>query len=197
MAATKSAAHADRMRTMRLHGISRDVFDRYSSQKASWSCEVVAPGYKYNLTDVASAIGVCQLRKARRFQGEREAIAERYSAAFADLPVKCPRNHRPDDTHAWHLYVIKLDLGRLRLTRDEFIERMRAAGVGVSVHFIPSKPTKWVMLKLRWCESRASSPDSGTIGRSATPAITGCPHMSPSRWRKWPFHGTCSRTSCG
>lgn len=137
MAATKSAAHADRMRTMRLHGISRDVFDRYSSEKARWSYEVVAPGYKYNLTDVASAIGVCQLRKARRFQTEREAIAERYSAAFADLPVKCPRKHRPDDTHAWHLYVIKLDLGRLRLTRDEFIERMRAAGVGVSVHFIP------------------------------------------------------------
>ena len=137
MAATKFVAHADRMRTMRLHGISRDVFDRYSSGNATWYYEVVAPGYKYNLTDMASAIGVCQLRKALRFQAKREAIAERYSAAFADLPVECPRNHRPDDTHAWHLYVIKLDLGRLSLTRDEFIEHMREAGVGVSVHFIP------------------------------------------------------------
>ena len=86
---------------------------------------------------MASAIGVCQLRKALRFQAKREAIAERYSAAFADMPVECPRNHRPHDTHAWHLYVIKLDLGRLSLTRDEFIERMREAGIGVSVHFIP------------------------------------------------------------
>jgi len=137
MIVTGSAEFADRMKIMRLHGISRDAFDRYSSPKASWFYEVVAPGYKYNLTDIASALGICQLRKAHRFQAERDSIARAYNAAFSDLPVVCPNVQRPGDVHAWHLYVLRLRLEELRLTRDEFIEQMREAGIGTSVHFIP------------------------------------------------------------
>ncbi len=138
MAVTRCEKLAKRMQTMRLHGISRDVFDRYtSSNKATWYYEVVAPGFKYNMTDMAASIGRCQLRKAGSFQQEREAIANRYNKAFANLPVVRPENQCPQDTHAWHLYVLRLELDRLSISRDVFIERMREAGIGTSVHFIP------------------------------------------------------------
>ncbi|MGH1418085.1 MAG: DegT/DnrJ/EryC1/StrS family aminotransferase [Hyphomicrobiaceae bacterium] len=137
MAVTACEKIAKRMQTMRLHGISRDVFDRYTSDKATWYYEVVAPGYKYNMTDMAASIGRCQLRKALQFQGEREAIAKTYSQAFADLPVICPKNCASGDVHAWHLYVLRLDVDRLTIARDAFIEQMRQAGIGTSVHFIP------------------------------------------------------------
>lgn len=137
MVVTADPALAERIRTMRLHGINRDVFDRYSSTVPSWYYEVVAPGFKYNMTDVAAAIGIHQLRKAWAFQQRRESIARRYSEAFADLPLRTPPLARPGDTHAWHLYVIQLELERLRVGRDEFIELMAGEGIGMSVHFIP------------------------------------------------------------
>ncbi len=136
MVATRRADLAARMRTMRLHGMSRDAFDRYTSNAPSWYYEIVAPGYKYNLTDVASAIGLQQLKRADAFQAKRAAIAATYDAAFAGLPLTRPP-HAPDgDMHAWHLYTVRLtdDAG---IARDAFIERLYAAGIGCSVHFVP------------------------------------------------------------
>jgi dTDP-4-amino-4,6-dideoxygalactose transaminase len=137
MVVSRDEALLARARTMRLHGISRDVFDRYRSTAPAWYYEVVAPGFKYNLPDTAAAMGIEQLRKAWRFQARRAAIAAAYDAAFAGLPVTTPQVLRPAETHAWHLYVLQLDLARLRIDRDRFIALMAEAGVGTSVHFIP------------------------------------------------------------
>lgn len=126
-----------RARTMRLHGINRDVFDRYQSKTPAWYYEVVAPGFKYNMPDVAAAMGVHQLRKAERFRERRAAIAAAYTAAFADLPLRTPVVAHPDELHAWHLYVLQLDLPALRIDRDRFIELLAEQGIGTSVHFIP------------------------------------------------------------
>jgi len=126
-----------RARTMRLHGINRDVFDRYRSTAPSWYYEVVAPGFKYNMPDLAAALGVEQLKKAHAFRERRAAIAARYTEAFRDLPVSVPHVERPADTHAWHLYVLQLRLEELAIDRDRFIELMAARGIGTSVHFIP------------------------------------------------------------
>jgi dTDP-4-amino-4,6-dideoxygalactose transaminase len=123
---------------MRLHGISRDVWDRYTSTRPSWYYEVVAPGYKYNLTDIAAAMGLVQLGKAQVFQNRREAIARQYHAAFAGHPaLEIPLQRHVEDTHAWHLYVLRLNLERLTIDRNQFIQEMAQRGVGCSVHFIP------------------------------------------------------------
>lgn len=128
---------ADRIKVMRLHGINRDVWDRYSSEKPSWYYEVVAPGYKYNMTDIAAAMGLHQLAKAERFRSRRQWIANQYSKAFKALPVTMPVDASDGDVHAWHLYVLRLQLEKLDIDRDRFIELMAEAGIGTSVHFIP------------------------------------------------------------
>ena len=137
MVVTANPEYAARISTMRLHGINRDVFDRYSSTVPSWYYEVVAPGFKYNMTDIAAALGLHQLKKVQIFQQRREEIAKSYSEAFADLPVRVPGLSRPTDMHAWHLYVLRLDLEKLKIGRDAFIESMAREGIGTSVHFIP------------------------------------------------------------
>jgi dTDP-4-amino-4,6-dideoxygalactose transaminase len=136
MIVTKNPAIAERCRIMRLHGISRDVFDRYNSIKPSWQYDVIAPGYKYNLTDIAAAIGIHQLKKTARFQTRRKLIAERYNVSFAELPVILPPNTNDSELHAWHLYVIRLT-EKAGISRDEFIKQMAERGIGCSVHFIP------------------------------------------------------------
>lgn len=136
MIVTRDSEVAKRCRIMRLHGISRDAFDRYTSTKPSWHYEVVAPGCKYNMTDVAASLGIHQLKKAWSFQNKREAMAIRYDEAFRDLPIILPPKAPAGDTHAWHLYVIRLTEDS-PVTRDRFIELMAEKGVGCSVHFIP------------------------------------------------------------
>ncbi len=138
MVVTADAELAARMRTMRLHGISRDVFDRYRCQGASWEYEVVAPGYKYNLTDPAAAMGRVQLGRAHRMRAARAAIAARYDELFTGLPLRRPVHpRRADDVHAWHLYVVRL-ASAAPLGRNEFVEALaREHGIGASVHFIP------------------------------------------------------------
>jgi dTDP-4-amino-4,6-dideoxygalactose transaminase len=126
-----------RIRTMRLHGISRDVFDRYTSTAPMWYYEVVAPGFKYNMPDPAAALGIHQLRKARRFLDRRRAIAERYTRELTGLPLRTPAVARIDDIHSWHLYVLQLELESLSIDRGRFIELMSERGIGCSVHFIP------------------------------------------------------------
>lgn len=138
MVTTEDDRIAKRIRIMRLHGISRDVWNRYSSTKPSWYYEVVAPGYKYNLTDIASAIGLVQLSRAESFQSRREGIARQYHAAFGGHPaLEIPLQRHAGDTHAWHLYVLHLNLEHLAIDRNQFIQEMAQRGVGCSVHFIP------------------------------------------------------------
>jgi dTDP-4-amino-4,6-dideoxygalactose transaminase len=136
MLVTRDAEVAKRARLMRLHGINRDVFDRFTARKPSWHYEIVAPGFKYNLTDIAAALGIHQLRRAREFQQKREQIAARYDEAFSAMPLRCPPRAADGDVHSWHLYSCRLDAG-VAVGRDEFIERLFAQGIGCSVHYIP------------------------------------------------------------
>ena len=125
-----------RCKTMRLHGINRDVFDRFTSKAPSWYYEVVAPGFKYNLTDLASALGIHQLKKAELFRAKRQAIVDQYNAAFKNLPVVLPQGAATNGLHSWHLYVLRLS-DQCPLTRDQFVEALYAQGIGCSVHYIP------------------------------------------------------------
>jgi dTDP-4-amino-4,6-dideoxygalactose transaminase len=136
MLVTRDAELAKRARVMRLHGMSRDAFDRFTASVPSWYYEVIAPGFKYNLTDIAAALGLAQLKKARAFQIKRATIAARYSSAFADLPVIPAPPAPAGELHAWHLYPLRLadDAG---IARDRFIERLFEQGIGCSVHYIP------------------------------------------------------------
>jgi len=136
MLVTRNPEIAKRVKTMRLHGISRDAFDRFTAQTPSWYYEVMAPGFKYNMTDIAAAIGVEQLKKAYAFQGMRERIARLYDDALSDLPIILPPAPVDGDLHSWHLYVIRLD-DSVSVERNTFIERMFAQGIGCSVHYIP------------------------------------------------------------
>ena len=136
MLVTRDATLAARAKVMRLHGMSRDAFDRFTATVPSWFYEIVAPGYKYNLTDIAAALGLQQLKKARAFQQRRAELAARYDAALAGLPVTLPPRALPGDMHAWHLYVLRLAEGA-GLERNALIERLYAAGIGCSVHYIP------------------------------------------------------------
>lgn len=126
----------ERMRILCLHGISKDAWNRYT-EHGSWYYEVVDCGFKYNLSDIQSAIGVEQLHKQEGFLRLREDCAAFYNEQFADVPEVDRPPDRPDCRHAWHLYVLKLNLERLTIARDEFIENLRTRGIGASVHFIP------------------------------------------------------------
>src|ERR1041385_4256181 len=121
------------MRVLCLHGISKDAWNRYS-EKGSWYYEVLEPGFKYNLSDVQSAIGIHQLDKLERFHAIRAAYAGIYSRRLADmdeieLPAGCDYGR-----HAWHLYTLRLNIDRLSIDRDAFITELRNRGIGTSVH---------------------------------------------------------------
>ncbi len=136
MLVTRDADIAARAKVMRLHGINRDAFDRFTAKVPSWYYEIVAPGFKYNLTDIAAALGLHQLKRARGFQEKRTRLAARYNEQLADLPLILPPMPKDGDLHSWHLYVVRLkdDAG---LSRDALIEALFAAGIGCSVHYIP------------------------------------------------------------
>jgi dTDP-4-amino-4,6-dideoxygalactose transaminase len=125
-----------RMKILCLHGISKDAWNRYT-EHGRWFYEVVDCGFKYNLSDIQSAIGIEQLRRQEEFRNIREEYARFYNDRFADLDeMEIPANSR-ENRHAWHLYVLKLNLPALGINRDEFVEELRERGVGASVHFIP------------------------------------------------------------
>lgn len=135
MAVSAQEDLADRMRRMSLHGLSHDAWKRYSG--GSWDYRIEAPGYKYNLTDIAAAIGIHQLRRAEALRIQREELASRYLAELADvaeleLPT-APENR----LHSWHLFPIRLRLEALGIDRNAFIDELRAAGIGCSVHWRP------------------------------------------------------------
>ena len=136
MAVTRHPALAERMRVMRLHGMSRDAFDRFSAKTPAWYYEIVAPGFKYNMTDVAAAMGVEQLARLPQFVQRRQYLAARYQAQLAGLPLVQPADAPAGDTHAWHLYVVRLVPGA-RAGRDEIIQALSDRGIGTSVHYVP------------------------------------------------------------
>jgi len=136
MLVTEDEKLARRAQTMRLHGISHDAWKRYT-REGSWYYEVLEAGYKYNMTDLQAALGLCQLKKAEQFLATRRAYASRYMELLADLDeIELP-SVPADVEHAWHLFIIRLRLETLRIDRNQFIEELRNAGIGTSVHFIP------------------------------------------------------------
>jgi perosamine synthetase len=137
MICTENGLLADRCRVMCLHGISRDAWRRYTAE-GTWYYEVIAPGFKYNLTDIAAAMGLAQLHKANRMHERRVQIAGRYTAALRGLPELEPPPEAPaGGRHAWHLYMLRLNLDRLSINRARFIEELKRQNIGTSVHFIP------------------------------------------------------------
>ncbi len=137
MIVTDEETLAKRMRLMSLHGMDRDSWKRYTAQ-GSWYYEIVAPGYKYNFTDIAASIGIHQLKRAEEFRSRREEIASRYTRQFNRLPaVQTPPNDNRTRIHSWHLYFLKLNLDRITISRDEFIEELKRRGVYCSVHWLP------------------------------------------------------------
>ncbi len=135
MVCTKNPDLAKRMSVMRMHGMDRTTWNRYTSPKASWEYDIIAPGYKFNLPDVLSAIGCCQVDRAELFFEQRKKIAKKYNEAFKNLDfIKLP----PDDEgNSWHLYLMRLVPEKLKITREEFAKKLQQEGLGISVHFIP------------------------------------------------------------
>ncbi|MFC3109924.1 DegT/DnrJ/EryC1/StrS family aminotransferase [Undibacterium arcticum] len=136
MVITRDPKLAERIKIMRIHGISRDAFDRYVSKTPAWFYEVVAPGFKYNLTDIASALGIHQLRKIDRFLLRRQHLAYAYFEGLQGLPLTMPAGTSEHGSHAWHLFVVRLT-AKARLGRDELIQKLSEHGIGTSVHYIP------------------------------------------------------------
>jgi UDP-4-amino-4-deoxy-L-arabinose-oxoglutarate aminotransferase len=155
MVTTDNDALAARIRLMRLHGLDKDAWNRTSALRPPWYYEVLAPGFKYNCTDIAAALGLAQLERAQELQEKRAAIARRYDAAFTGHPVLDPPKLRhEEDGSAWHLYILRLNLDRLTIDRDRFTMEMNARGVGCSVHFIP------LHLQPYWRDKYGLTPDA-------------------------------------
>lgn len=135
MVCTKNPELAKRMTVMRMHGMDRTTWDRYTSPRASWEYDIVAPGYKFNLPDVLAAIGCCQVDRAQLFYEQRKKIVEKYNREFSKYDfLELP----PDgEGNAWHLYLMRIVPEKLKITREEFAKIMQAAEIGISVHFIP------------------------------------------------------------
>jgi dTDP-4-amino-4,6-dideoxygalactose transaminase len=136
MVTTHDDALAESLKTLCLHGMTKNAWNRYSGH-GNWYYEVLRPGFKYNLTDIQSSIGIHQLRKLESFIKTRTRLVEAYNRAFADVAEFELPPAKDDCRHAWHLYMLRLNLDRLEITRDEFIVELNRKGIDVSVHFIP------------------------------------------------------------
>ena len=135
MVTTRNPELAKRMTVMRMHGMDRTTWDRYTSPKASWEYDIVSAGYKFNLPDLLACLGVAQLKKSFDFYEKRKKIVERYNQAFKELDfIKTP----PDgEGNAWHLYLMRIVPEKLKIDRYEFAKALQKEGIGISVHFIP------------------------------------------------------------
>ena len=160
MVVTRDPALAARVRVMRIHGIKQDAFARYTSTTPAWFYEVIAAGFKYNLTDIASAIGVQQLRKLDRFLLRRQQLARNYAEGLAGLPLQLPPDAPPGSSHAWHLYPVRLT-DRSALSRDEVITALSEQRIGTSVHFIPLHRHPY------WRDSCGLSPDQFPVAEAS------------------------------
>ncbi|HXJ47525.1 MAG TPA: DegT/DnrJ/EryC1/StrS aminotransferase family protein [Candidatus Acidoferrum sp.] len=126
----------DDARVWSLHGMSRDAFKRYTSD-GSWRYDVVLPGFKYNMPDIQAAIGIHQLKRLEAMQSRRRAIVAQYDEALGQLDELQRPAERPDVESAWHIYLLRLNLERLKIDRAAFIDELRKRNIGTSVHFIP------------------------------------------------------------
>lgn len=154
-----------------LHGMSRDAWKRYG-KGGSWRYDIVRPGYKCNLTDIASSLGLHQLDRLAGFQDRRRKVVEMYNQAFADLPVEVPAQ-RPEVDHAWHLYPIRLDLDAITIDRDRFIDELTERNIGTSVHFIPLHTFTWYRDRFGY------APDDFPVAWNAFHRLVSLP-MNPS-----------------
>lgn len=136
MVTTENDEWAERIKILRLHGISKDAWKRYSNE-GSWYYEVTEAGYKYNMTDIQAALGLAQLKKVEWMWKKRKEIADKYTEAFKKSEFIITPYIKSDRISAWHLYVIKLNLNALSIARAKFIEELKTRGIGTSVHFIP------------------------------------------------------------
>ena len=143
MITTENDEYARRMGVMRLHGIDRDIWNRFTSDKPSWEYDVVAPGFKYNMPDVNAAIGLAQLERAEQMRRERERCARYYMEALRDIPwLDLPVLRVPFYDHAWHLFPVVVK-PESPLSRDEVIERLSERGIATSVHYKPLHRMKY------------------------------------------------------
>jgi len=126
----------EQARVWSLHGMNRDAWKRYDSN-GSWYYEIVAPGFKYNMTDIQAAIGLVQLKRLEEMQSRRYEIVRQYNDAFGGIDALQTPTERPNVQSAWHLYVLRLNLDKLTIDRNRFIDEMKARNIGTSVHFIP------------------------------------------------------------
>lgn len=152
MAVTEREGLADRMRQMSLHGLTHNAWNRFQGSR-NWDYRIVAPGYKYNLTDIAASIGIHQVRRAEELRLQREAIAKFYRQSLEDLdeielPPSCPNR-----IHAWHLYPIRIKLEQLSLNRNQFIDKLRERGIGSSVHWRPLHLHPYYLISFGWTEN--------------------------------------------
>jgi perosamine synthetase len=149
MAVTDDQDLAQRIRLMSLHGLSHDAWGRYSGN-GSWDYRIIAPGFKYNLTDIAAAIGIHQLARAEEMRRARESIAHRYLRSLADVDeIELPPTNS-NVLHAWHLFPIKLRLNRLVVTRATFAEQLRSCGINFSVHWRPLHLHPYYQSRFGW-----------------------------------------------
>lgn len=136
MVTTHLTPLADTIRMLALHGISHDAWNRYTDT-GDWCYDVLAHGFKYNLSDIQAAMGIHQLSKLNQFVDRRSLYAGIYNEAFGDIKeLELPPDN-PLCRHAWHLYILRLNVGRLKIDRAEFIRQLRSRGICASVHFIP------------------------------------------------------------
>ena len=133
---TASPEHTEKARGLGLHGMSHDAWQRYDSE-GSWYYEVIAPGFKYNMTDIQAALGLVQLSRLGQMQERRREVVRQYNTAFSQIDALQIPVERTDVQHAWHLYVLRLNLAKLSIDRAQFIEELKARNIGTSVHFIP------------------------------------------------------------
>lgn len=137
MAVTDEEQLAQRIRIMSLHGMNNDAWKRFTKQ-GSWFYEIIAPGFKYNMTDVAAAIGIHQLKRAEEFRMRRQNIAQRYTDSFNQIQeIEPPPDDPKNRIHSWHLYSLRLNLDHLSIDREVFIEKLKAQGISCSVHWMP------------------------------------------------------------
>ena len=171
MITARDSEIANRCRTMRLHGIDRDAFDRYRSEKPAWFYDVVAAGFKYNLSDPAAAMGRVQLSRSDAMHQRRSALASRYLADLRGLPLQMPSQPPEHDTHAWHLFIVRL-LPEAPMDRDEFIRHMADIGIGTSVHFIP------LHLHSHWRNTLGSTPEAFPVASEQFGRVVSLPLFS-------------------
>ena len=188
MAVSDDPALIGRIRSMSLHGLSHDAWGRYSG--GSWDYKIMAPGFKYNLTDIAASIGVHQLARAEEMRREREKIAHRYLEELADMEeieLPCDDLNR---IHSWHLFPIKLNLDGLSINRDAFIEELKQLGIGCSVHWRPLHLHPYYQTTFGW------KPEDFPVATSVWQRSISLPIFSGMTSQEVEYVVTCLKTIC-